>query len=104
MPQNVEPGRVGELANHVLVGTSRYGERRPPCTLPNWSSTGAGGVPETRIGSAWGGAMPWRTHQSRLRTAASKKMLLGKRLRGPSLQAPGGTGRPALMMSAAEAE
>src|ERR1044071_137080 len=93
-----------ELPNHVLGGTSRYGDRRPPCTLPNSSSTGAGGLPETTIGSAWGGAMPPRTHQSRLRSAASKKMLLGKRLRGPSLHAPGGTARPALMMSVDAAE
>src|SRR5947209_2678380 len=93
-----------ELPNHVLVGTSRYGERRPPCTLPNSSRTGVGGLPETRIGSAWGGAIPKRTHQSRLRSAASKKMLLGKRLRGPSLHDPGGTARPALTMSAGAAE
>ena len=31
---------------------------------------------------------------------ASKKMRLGKRLRGPSLQFIGGTGTPALTMSA----
>jgi hypothetical protein len=30
-----------ELPNHVLVGTSTNGERRPPTTLPNWSSTAA---------------------------------------------------------------
>src|SRR3954463_9114810 len=97
MKQNDAPV---ELPNQVLVGTSRYGERRPPWTLPNWSNTGAAGVPATRIGSEGGGAIPRRTHRSRLRTAASKKMLLGKRLRGPSLQDAGGTSRPALTMSA----
>jgi hypothetical protein len=39
-----------------------------------------------------------------LRSAASKKMLLGQRLRGPSLHDPGGTGRPALTMSVDAAE
>jgi len=37
MEQNEGPV---ELANHVLVGTSRKGERRPPVTLPKASSTG----------------------------------------------------------------
>ena len=35
---------------------------------------------------------------------ASKKMRLGKRLRGPSLQFIGGTATPALTMSAGVAE
>src|SRR5436305_14624894 len=99
MAQNEGPV---ELPNHVLVGTSRYGERRPPCTLPNSSSTGAGGLPETRIGSAWGGELPRRTHQSRLRSPAAKKMLLGKRLGRPSLHDPGRAARPALLMAAGQ--
>jgi hypothetical protein len=43
--------------------------------------------------------MPSLTHESRLRMTASEKMLLGKRLRGPSLQLSGGGVRPALTMS-----
>ncbi len=81
----------------MLVGTSRNGERRPPVTLPKASSTGWPFC--TTIGSACGGAIPESTHSSRFRRNASKKMWLGNRLRGPSLQFMGGGVRPALMMS-----
>src|SRR4051794_18302468 len=91
-----------ELPNHVLVGTSRYGERSPPWTLPKRSSTGAPSA--TRIGSERGGATPSRTHRSRLRSAASKKIALGNLLRGPWSQLIGGTSRPAWTMSAGSAE
>ena len=87
-----------ELPVQVLVGTSTYGERTPPFTLPYSSSTG---LPfSTAMGSARGGAVPLRTHSSRFRKAALNATLLGKRLRGPSLQSIGGTGMPALVMSA----
>src|SRR5512143_3090569 len=99
MKQNEDPV---ELAYHVLVGTSRYGERRPPVTLPKASSTGWPFT--TLITAPGGGAMPESTHCSRFRMNASKKMWLGNRLRGPSLQFMGGTGRPALTMSAGAAE
>src|SRR3954465_4468029 len=98
MKQNEAPV---EFPVHVLVGTSRYGERSPPRTLPYGSRTGWPSF--TSIGSACGGGVPWRTHWSRLRNAASKKMWLGKRLRGPSLQSIGGTLRPAFSMSAGAA-
>src|SRR5215213_3982747 len=99
MKQNEAPV---ELPAHVLVGTSTYGERSPPVTLPKRSSTGS--PPATAIGAAWGGARPARTQRSRLRKAALKWIELGNRLRGPSLQDAGGTGRPALRMSAGAAE
>src|SRR4051812_9910505 len=99
MKQNDAPV---EDPNHVLVGTSTNGERSPPVTLPNASSTGA--LPVTAIGSPCGGGTSRRTHRSRLRSAASKWIELGKRLRGPSLQLAGGTARPALTMSAGAAE
>src|SRR3954471_13716527 len=90
------------LANHVLVGTSRYGERRPPTTLPNWSRTG---FPfSTRMSRPGGAGRPYRDQRSMFRSAASMKMRFGKRLRGPSLQLIGGTSRPAATMSAGRAE
>src|SRR5918998_248154 len=88
--------------NHVLVGTSTYGERKPPTTLPNSSSTGR--PFSTRIGAARGGGSSSRTHRSRLRNAASKWMELGTRLLAPSWQAPAGTERPARTMSSGAAE
>ena len=94
--------RAGRRPSHVLVGTSTNGERRPPWTLPNSSSTGA--PFSTRIGSACGGARPSRTHKSRFCSAALKWIELGNRLRGPSLHSIGGTARPALTMSAGAAE
>src|SRR5947207_690066 len=99
MKQNEAPV---ELPNQVLVGTSTNGERSPPVTLPNASSTGA--PLTTLMKSACGGGRCWRTHRSRFVIAASKWIELGKRLRGPSLQEAGGTLRPALMMSAGAAE
>src|SRR5437762_1977675 len=91
-----------EAPDQIEVGASIKGERTPPVTFPNWSITG---LPfSTRIGSACGAGIPVRTHSTRLCHAALKPMLLGKRLRGPSLQFIGGTDRPALMMSAGAAE
>src|SRR5277367_5354241 len=86
-----------ELPNQVLTGTSTNGERTPPVTLPDLSRTGA--PFSTRIGSALGGGTPLRTDKSRFRKIALNATLLGKRLRGPSLQAMGGTARPAFTMS-----
>ena len=94
MKQNEAPV---EVPYHVLVGTSRNGERRPPVTLPKASSTGWPFC--TTIRSPCGGAIPESTHSSRFRRNASKKMWLGNRLRGPSLHDIGGGVRPALMMS-----
>src|SRR3954451_21943224 len=91
------------LPYHVLVGTSRYGVRYPPVTLPTWSSTGWL-LAVTLMNSERGGATPVRTQPSRFCRIASKAMLVGKRLRGPSLQLIAGTGIPAAVMSAGRAE
>src|SRR3954470_12911094 len=98
MKQNDAPV---EVPFQVEVGTSRYGERSPPCTLPNWSSTGWPFC--TTIGEPGGGGTSLRTQESRFFRMASKKIELGNRLRGPSLQFAGGTARPPLMMSAGAA-
>ena len=99
MKQNEAPVAA---PNHVDVGTSTYGERTPPTTLPCSSTTV---VLLTRwIHSARGGAMPVRTQRSRFCRIASNETLVGKRLRGPSLQFIGGGVRPALTMSAGRAE
>src|ERR1043166_10118588 len=98
MKQNDAPV---ELPVQLLLGTSTNGERTPPLALPYWSRTG---LPfSTTIGSARGGAIPFRTHSSRFRSAALNARLFGKRLRGPSLHSIGGTITPALMMSAGAA-
>src|SRR5712671_7621218 len=90
-----------ELPFQVLVGTSTNGERTPPRTLPKSSSTGLPST--TAIESACGGAMPLRTHKSKFRNDALNARLLGKRLRGPSLHAIGGTARPPFSRSAGAA-
>src|SRR5262245_12585766 len=90
-----------EFPLQVLVGTSKNGDRTPPRTLPYSSKTGLPSV--TAMGSTRGGDVPFRTHSSRLRNDALKKRLLGKRLRGPSLQSIGGTARPPLSISAGAA-
>src|SRR4030095_15492036 len=90
------------LPNQVLVGTSRYGDRKPSTRLPNSSTTGTPST--TLMGAQRGGGTPSRPKRSRLARTASKKMLLGNRLRGPSLHAWGGTARPARTVSSGGAE
>src|SRR5829696_2424342 len=91
------------LPNQVLVGTSTYGERTPPTTLPCTSTTGVLGVASSIIRPG-GGGVPLRTQLSRFCSMASNRTPVGKRLRVPSLHANGGTGRPALTMSSDRAE
>src|SRR5690242_4224164 len=99
MKQNESPV---EEPDHTAVGTSTKGERTPPVRFPNSSSTG---LPfSTWTGSACGGGVPLPTHSSRFRHAALNNRLLGKRLRGPSLQFMGGTVLPAFTISAGAAE
>src|SRR3954454_22758159 len=90
------------LANQVLVGTSRYGERSPPRTLPNWSRTGL--EFSTRMSWPGGAGIRARDHRSMFCSAASTKMRFGNRLRGPWLQLIGGTAWPAAVMSVGCAE
>src|SRR4029453_9178105 len=100
MKQNEAPVA---LPNQVLVGTSTYGERTPPTTLPCSSSTGWL-LPVSWIIRPGGGGVPLRTQASRFCSIASNSTPVGKRLRVPSLQANGGTGRPDLTMSSELAE
>ena len=94
MKQNDAPVAV---PNHVAVGTSTYGERTPPTTLPCSSSTGRVVDALDQLGA--------RRRDARADPAVEvlqdrvERELVGKRLRGPSLQFIGGTVRPALTMS-----
>ena len=77
-------------ASQTLVGTSRYGERSPHRTLPNWSRTGC--PFSTRMSWPGGAGIRARDHRSMFWSAASTKMRFGNRLRGHWSQLIGGTG------------